>query len=68
MLLIREFWSMALVKALSSEIHPRNDGSAEGLKSGLKKYIEVSLGIIRSLLQLRKSQQYYICEKNMNSL
>lgn len=68
MLLITEFWSMALVKALSSEIDPRNDGSAEGLKSGLKKYIEVSLGIIRPLFQLRKSQQYYICEKNMNSL
>lgn len=30
----------------------RNDGSAEGLKSDLKKYAEVSLGIIRPLLQL----------------
>ena len=57
-----------MAKALSSETDPRNDGSAEGLKSGLKKYIEVSLGIIRPLLQLKKSQQYYICEKNMNRL
>lgn len=68
MLLIREFWSKALVKALSSKIDPRNDGSAEELKSSLKKDIAVSLGIIRPLLQLKKSQQYYICEKNMNSL
>lgn len=42
---------MALVKALSGEIDPRNDGSAEGLKPGLKKYIGMSLGIIRPLLQ-----------------
>lgn len=64
MLLIREFWSMPLVKALSSEIDPRNDGSAEGLKSGLKKYIEASLGIIRSLLQLGK---IYMWKKKPNT-
>jgi len=68
MLLVREFLTMALVKTLSSEIDPRNDESAEGLKSDVKKYVEVSLGIIRPLLQLRKSHQYYICEKKMNSL
>lgn len=59
---------MALVKALSSEIDPKNDGSAEGSKSGLKKYIKVFLGTIRPLLQLGKSQQYYICERNTSSL
>ena len=57
-----------MVKALSSKIEARNDGSAEGLKSDLKKYIEVSLRIITPLLQLRKSHQYYISEKNMSSL